>query len=431
MNSKKQILWLVMVLLPLAGCGGRQPQKAEWFIFVADGLPQPVLSSVAQEFQTLVGETASPGDVVHFISAPDHQPVAMIEVPSGGRNSRLKHPNVRGELPKLQELFTASDAQSSSQLELPSVPATVQALRRTEFPARIVLIGDPVYKDERYEGWAMGDSSVPTDGALASSTCPFHVATKLPTDAAIGWLTPSADWGDDNRHREAITRFYRLFAQQSGGKLVRITPSANSAFDIQGGTQIEEISPKNDGIGMRKVSNEVARQEVEVIAPPQPVEVAQVAATEAEQVLAAAEADHGQIAIAINWTSRDPNCDIDLYVRSKGASEELFYSRKQTSFGTLYRDVTSSGSASANASDYQKWEWAKIEHNRIGDLTIWLNSYSSTQPATVRVICVWQGVRYQKSYEIRGRGDGGEGGSWRSVNSSWRQVAWNNAWPRI
>lgn len=445
-------LW---VLLIFAGCSGdsssqdQMTSNSEWFVFVADGIDEDMRSEAAQGFQHLLGEEAIAGDVIHFIASPDQQPVASLIVPSGGRNSRLRHSEIRPKLAKIKPLFDGSRATGNLQLGLPAVPSVVNSLRNTTFSPRIILVGNPLYDDPQQQGWSMVGGYVPQDGALEAAECPFHASANFPEGSTISWLTPSGQWGAGERHRSEVKRFYQLFAQaKNQAAVVRFTAKGETAFSAGTFRPDSRVIAQNDGRQMRFVGQTTERREdvnvrkpvvvdVDASSPaPSPVTPSSrpnhQSSQEVEQLLQDAESDPTMIAIAINSASQDAHCDIDMYVSVAGKPEELCFRQKDTSFGHLFRDVTRSGSINKEADDYQNWEWAKLDHvEDIGDVTVWLNAFQSSKPATVRVICVWKGVRRQKTFTVDGPGNGGQNKDHRGGSSAWQQVTWDQSWERI
>ena len=422
-----------------SGCSTKSPHAtetaghAEWFLFLADGLPEPVLQSAAQQFQDLLSARAQPGDVIHLVSTPSHRPIASLVVPEGNHNARLRDSSVKAATRKLKALFTASSNRGSGQIQLPSVAATVRSLRRTEFPSRVVLIGSPIYDDPRQQGWSMTGGMVPTDGALGAEHSPFNNETNFPNGTQISWLSATTDWGDDPAHRDAVTRFNRLYLQTRNGQLTRMTADAETAFHF-GTTQFpSRVTPSREEPGVKFVAVQSDRESgpmderkltVEVDPPrPEPPASVQPPTSQAAQVevaLADAEANRDVIGLAINWESQDPSCDLDLYVTSRGETGELYFRQKETSFGRLFRDVTSSGTISGDGSNYQNWEWARINHNRWDDLTVWVNVYSSQKPATVRFIRVLNGQREERTFRFHPNPS--DAGAARDRSSLWWKV---------
>ncbi len=429
-------LFLATVLV-LVGCSQPEPtsntnaENTEWFVVISNGMPQTVMNETAQQLQELIGRHAVPGDVVHVISTPSHQCLASLEVPQGQFNSRLKNQGVRGELGRLKPLFEAQPTSDPGQLQIPRLSSTVCSLRRTQFPSRVIVVGTPIYHDPRQRGWSMTGGMVPTDGALNAQHSPFNTPTRFPEGTKISWLTPQSEWGEDAAHQESVQRFNRLYLQERGAALSRMTAEPGTAFRFDVPQFSEKLVPREEEPGMRFVSVHSARPdeppgratvEIPVKTPEGAVVVTQVD-NEVEELLADAEADTSTIALAINWESADPNCDLDLYVASAGSREEMCFRNKKTAFGELYRDVMRSGSLPGQGADFSNWEWAKVTHNRMEDLTVWINAYRTQKPATIRVIRVWNGRRKEHTLHLNAsQGNGGTQNTSRSQSSAWIKV---------
>lgn len=420
-NIKKTKSVALLALLLFTGCGGNSDSATtdgrtnrEWFVFVAEDTPKPVFMSVAQELENLVGSVAAPGDAVHVITAPKHNSVASVTIPAGERRTRLRDQQLRAELGKLKPILEASSAERSSQIQLPMVASTVRSLRSTNYPTKVILIGHPLYNDSRHAYWNMDNARVPSDGSLNSPLCPFNNGVDdFTKETELVWLAPSAEWGDDHAHRAAVVRFYRLFCQKNGATLAGFTTDPAAAFRVNHAQFDGSVTPEDDGVYMKVVSRESAP-------PPVPTEV--------QSFLAGIDEDH--IGLAINWTSQDRHCDVDMWVSSSGHADELHFRKKKTAFGELFRDVTRSGSITADAQQYQNWG-ARIEHDRIRDVTLWLNTFQASKPVTVRIICVWRGIGRELIVEMPAGGDGADNKERREESPAWAKVKWSPAWRRL
>ncbi|NOY42788.1 MAG: hypothetical protein GXP26_13260 [Planctomycetes bacterium] len=416
MESLRLKTLAVALTITLYGCGeALQPaQNQEWFFIVAEGLDAETRHEVGQQLQELVGTTCVENDVVHFILAPSQKPLASMTVPAGSRNRRLRSQEINGELRKLIPYFTTETATGSQQINLPAVPATVRSLRRTQFPARVIIVGTPIYDDPQQGYWSMADGKVPTDASLEAPNCPFHMGVvDFPGGTIAEWFPPTSRFGVDHVHEEAITRYYRLFFQKHKAKLTRLTSNIAIALDGSASQFSDTLSPQQNAELMRTVRLQISER--------QPRQSNKPVLEEAEQVLAAAEEANHEMAFAINWVSEDPSCDIDVHVRSAGCPEVLFFGNTETPFGKFFRDVQSSGSINGDSANYQNWEWVRIDHGRLEDLTIWLNAYRTAEPAQVRIIGVSKGRRYERNIQINGPGDGGRSED-RELSDAWYKV---------
>ena len=383
---------------------------------VNSGPPQDAKTrrEVGQRLQVHIGTTCAEGDVVHFLLTPGQEPLATMTVPAGNRNRRLRSQELGDGLRKLIPYLNAETATGSQQVNLPAVPATLRSLRRTQFPARVIIVGTPLYDDPRQGDWSMADGKVPTDAALEAPECPFNMGVvDFPEDTIVEWFTPTSKFGVDHVHEEAITRFYRLFFQKHKAELTHLTANIALALDGQASQFPDILLPQPSSELMRTARLETSER--------QPRQTNKPVLEEAEQVLEAAEEANDEMAFAIHWFSTDPRCDIDIRVRSAGCGEVLYFGNKETPFGKLFRDVLSSGSIDDDSADYQKWEWVRIDHGRLEDLTIWLNAYSTTKPAQVRIIGVSKGKRFERNIQINGPGDGGLSAD-RESSDAWHKM---------
>ncbi len=327
------------------------------------------------------------------------------------------------------------------QLSLPNLAASVRSLRRTEFPLRVVLVGSPIYREATQAGWSWENGVVPTDGAIGASSSPFRKLPSLPSDTEVSWIVPTVDWGTDELHRQAAIRFIRLLLQEQGAGLVRLTPDAELGFAFQEGQFAGQIAKRNGVAEMRQVSFTTARSE-EVPIKTLNVDVTESRAGEidpvasenasgaegspqsdAEAFLSQALLDPNKIGIAINWDSADQSSDVDLWISDDRYSGELSFQERNKEFGMLHRDVTSVGSLDAAAEEFKSWEWAEINHSELDRLGLWLDVYRTNHPVTVRVICVWQGERFENVFTIdTHRGDGASEHPNRSTSNAWLKV---------
>ncbi len=273
--QKYRRFWPALPAILLFGwmCSGSTPESQaehEWFVFVS----QSSVRSREVYLQVLTKE-AAPQDVVHLVH--NQSLVSTVMVPRGSEQSRLRNPKVKSQLPAIQKFFAGdiavSDADADNQLGLYEIPTTIRSLRQTELPCRILLVGSPIYHDEiRHAGWSMMEGVVPSDSALHLETSPFHGDSGFPNATEISWLVPTQHWGVDQAHREAVTRFQRLFVQERGGSLVRLTADPQSALNF-GMSQFDgEVKPIPGQPRMIQASFESVRVQPKRPAPA-PIEV--------------------------------------------------------------------------------------------------------------------------------------------------------------
>ena len=222
-----------VLLLLLWFCSGSaaqlQPQH-EWFVCVSQPNPQ------SRGLYLDILKAAAPGDVVHLVHRQEL--VTTLTVPAGTPQSRLRSQKLTDKMATIKEFFseqaTSSQASADSQPGLYEIPATIRAIRQTKLSCRVLLTGSPLYQDQqRNAGWSMEEGVVPSDSSLELASSPFYGKTDFPEGTQISWLIPTQQWGVDQAHREAVTRFQRLFIQTRGGTLVRMTADPHAALNFR------------------------------------------------------------------------------------------------------------------------------------------------------------------------------------------------------
>jgi hypothetical protein len=143
-----------------------------------------------------------------------------------------------------------------------------------------------------------------------------------------------------------------------------------------------------------------------------------------EAVFSDAEQNKGTIAVGVNWTSPDSACDLDLHLSSNGLPGELSFSNQETSWGKHFKDVTGASTIDPNVEDFQNWEWIRVDHARLHDLVLYLNAYSTTAPARVTIVRVWNGERKSRVIDFNvTEGDGGANHDNRRASPAWARIS--------
>ncbi|MEZ6063737.1 MAG: hypothetical protein R3C19_25590 [Planctomycetaceae bacterium] len=401
--KRKLKLTAIAVVAVICGCSTdteqptQQMPNHEWFVVIpSEGLPKDGLMEVGREFQNLIGKRAAPDDVVTLIRAPSHETVCSFRVPQGDAKLRLRDPAVKSILPDIRHVFAPETVNTAvvPRVRLPDLAAAISAGKKTSFSTRVVIFGSPLYSEPRYSDQNMRDGRFPSDGMLTEEYSPFNLDGRYPNGTLISWCVLQSQWGLHSQYEDEVTRFNRLLLQRQNATLVRVSSDVGMAFVFEN-PQFTDTVELRDEPAVMKTFNVVAKPAVQQTAS------RSNESADAEAVLSAAEQDIGTIALAIEWTSQDGDCDLDLWTESAGHREKMCYSHKKTAFGELYRDVLHSSHSISNPdADYRSMEWQTINHNRLEDLTVWINVYRSSQPAVVRVILVYNGERKDKTIEI-------------------------------
>ncbi|QDV81224.1 hypothetical protein [Planctomycetes bacterium TBK1r] len=377
---------------------------------------------------TYVAQQAVPGSWVHVAVGKQQSKLASLVVPEGSPRKRIRDRDLRTALTVIHDAFDRPDTTSQGQVNLPALAATVRKLRRTEYPCRVSIYGDPLYLNPEQQGYSHAPGKVTTDASIGYKHSPFQITPPLPKDTRVVWGTPDAAFGLDEQHRAAVRRFNALYIQSLGGSLLRTTEDTSLLFHYETPFAIDRIAAVNSEPGIAEVSVwSEAEEESEGIGTMKlrTKEINASRSETVEAVLTAAENDPRTIAIAINWTSADPSCDIDMYLTSNGLPGELFFDNQETTWGTHFKDVVRSETAGeVDVEDFKNWEWLKVDHARLHDLSLYLNVYRTEAPARVTIVRVWNGERKVRVIDLNvSEGDGGLGRNNRRATDAWRRVS--------
>ncbi len=363
----------------------------------------------------------------HVIWGPDHRHIASFDIPSATGPSRFRQ--LRKVLPRLHAAFDQVDREADGQVDLPDLAAAVNKQLTSETSCQVAIYGSPRYLNDDQDAFQHNLVYVTKDGSVGHELSPFQTTEKLPKDCLVVWVTPQVNYGYDANHEAAIRHFNGYYIQELGGRLLRTTDDLSLMFDFHAPPNAELLTKKDDSpgkfaaTGRRVVSGDETVQTIEFsqedfAVPGDGVD------NSPEMVLTAAEEDKGTIALAINWSSADPACDIDMWLASNGLAEELSFKNQEAGWGRHFRDVQTAATAPADTKDYRNWEWIQVDHARLHDLVLYLNVYRTTAPARVTIVRVWNGERKVRVIDLSiAQGDGGASRNNRRASGAWCHVA--------
>ncbi len=112
----KQCIGLMMgaalILSALQGCARKSAADSElphyeWFIVVADGMPELQRKQVLGEIEELITRRANPGDCIQLVAAPEHRLLVSFQVPEGSASARLRKPVMKDAIIELRRFALA------------------------------------------------------------------------------------------------------------------------------------------------------------------------------------------------------------------------------------------------------------------------------------------------------------------------------------
>ena len=278
-------------------------------------------------------------------------------------------------------------------------------------PLTVLLIGSPLYEDEKEPGFSMVDGCFPSDGHLQVSR-EQTVYGLNPGGAArstiVHWVYFGDPWISD-LHKEKISRFWTLYLERRGGQLITFCgdlPTALKGFregtsPARTPTKQWAVDSRNTKIEMLRVgrSVEVADWLTRDTLPPQPQHPPSTMV--------------GPLKIGIRWK---PEIDLDLYATPTSGAETLFFQHTRSPEGYYFKDHRSSPG--------REYEFIEFESPvDIREVEAFVNFYEGSCPdgPTGEVRIEFDGRIYAAAFSIAAR-HGNRGRSGRSQQEYWTRI---------
>ena len=236
-------------------------------------------------------------------------------------------------------------------------------------PVVLLLIGSPLYQDQKEPGFSMVDGYFPSDGHLQASRDKSIFGVSDTGAAHRSWVVHWVYFGDpwvSDLHKEKITRFWTLYLQRRGANLASFCgdlPTAMQGF-VQGPSLARtaphwSVNPQETKIEMLRIGREV--------------ELADWIERDSirQNPASAPSVMFGPMKIGIRWKD---NIDLDLYATPRAGAETLFFQHPRTLDGYYYKDHRSSPGR-----EYEFIEFEKSIDAR--EVEAFVNFYKGSCPA--------------------------------------------------
>lgn len=367
---------------------------------------------------------------------------------------------------------TSAELTNSALLRVPEFLDFLASSGSAE-PGGILLIGSPFVEYPTEPSFSMTGGvegpRVPSDGHLRAGvqTTPYGTVERKGRlrGAQISWCYGNENVWANELAKTVVTRFWVLFVAQQDATLVAFTPDLPSVFANLPKTGLPAVAsfalnPEDTKIEMRVVRprqvpawlpstdetpNVLAAAEALrrlIAASPQaevariqnaaqpsllprqstPPQQAAVAVTQpaarpvetARPVLNLAQPIGSQLDIGLMWTAR---VDLDLYVRARRDSHEIWFQKAQTPDGVLIKDWT-------QPNDQADFEWVKLNPGvRLDQVEVWVNLFKGPGPVTGRVAVHFENRSYTGSFTITApSGNGGVDAAARATSPYWTRL---------
>jgi len=460
MSRTLAVIYLFLGFFLPEGVLSQQPATRNFVIFCSPGLTKQQKDQVLIEFQRFVsgggGQKASrtkgmvPGDTIQVFDAVTlNQVTRPFQIPDSARTPNLQFKAAGQAISELRDFLKNAKADDA----LVKLPQLVSSFRQkvAAKDAEVLLIGSPLYHDDvaahdMRQGWL-------SDGYFAQepSVTVFSTTTKSGAlrNNAFRFCTLSDDiWATENKgsHQEMTQRFWSLFVNLCGGRLVSFQSDIPTAFqsllidDLQDLVSLNGYKPESDD-----------RMEVRssrTLLAPQPVteqtNAASTTSTSDEAAIdlsrpefswltsdaAAYRKAHpnkgnlpprGRVRVGLTWsTESNPTAtDLDLHVNAGDSGEELSFRKVSTRAGRHYKDFS-------NPKANHGFELVDLDGKASpNDLKIWVNAFAGRGPRgfTGEVRVLYEDQLFDYPFSITAKeGNGGEDSAKRASSRSWLQI---------
>ena len=329
-------------------------------------------------------ETLEPGESCLVFDAYRIHTLGAFTVPN---NPAYRHPKAKIQANGQMVAALLAFAKAAKAPQGESEPGVIGAIRLPQalaflgvnYPAAqesdIMLLGSPIYDDPGEKQFSMRRNYIPGDGHLRKSraTTPYgikgHETLLAKRRVHLGY--PDERWKHGDHHVFHVLRFWTLYIEGQGGKLVTFTGDMSTLFErikskapAPQHTYKAEATDKLEMIQLRPPSVERRASIYERPLSETPVSL---------QALDRAE----NVEVGITWECG--SCDLDLYGQSDPQATALSYLNTQTPEGEYFRDWTRSPRVS---NGYETLAFrVPID---LGALLLAVNFYNGSSPGGVK-----------------------------------------------
>ena len=285
-------------------------------------------------------------------------------------------------------------------------------LQQTNASTVALVLGSPLYQDEKETTFSMRRDYFPSDGHLLAtreqSVYGRAGVTNNLADISVFLGHLDEPWASD-LHRQKIGRFWNLFLSRQGATLGALTGDLPTIF----GALKQGLSGLDGTAGVRPI--DASANKIEMIRVMREVPLSDFITRELPS-------DHrppppttsvGPMKIGIRWTG---DIDVDLYAKAASRSEVLYFDHTEVEEGYYYKDHRSSPDR-----EYEFIEFTQPV--RVHDVLASVNFYQGRSPGGVRgeVRVEFEGRIYAGRFQLTAeRGNRGRAG--RGQEPYWQEI---------
>lgn len=460
---KKLFRLLALLCICSSNCHSAPPPSGRNFvIFCSSSLSEADRNQVFIDLQKFVagggGQKADPakgmvpGDSIQLFNARSLKEIgAHFVLPPAAKTPALQFSAAKDLVGKFGK-FLKETKPEDSPVDLPKIVSSFRE-KVVAQKAEVLLIGSPLYHDDvaahdMREGWLSDGYFTQEPSVTVFSTTARNGALR---NSGIRFCTLSDDiWKTENKgsHQEMVRRFWGLYINQCGGKLLSFQTDISTAFhalvvgDLPDITEANayKINPDDKQMEVRSsrtiLKPKVTTAEEGNIATQAVVgseSLIDLSSVEFSWLTGDAQAyrrihpgpkdlpNKGKVLIGLVWdTTKNPQgTDLDLHVREPGSKLDLAFNMTKSPLGRHFKDFSN-----ANAS--HGFELVDIDvatHPK--DLEIWVNLYGGHSKSgfsgEVRILFAGKLYTYPVTFKATEGTNGIEKPS-RDKDSAWVQV---------
>ena len=346
--------FLLVLALLLAGAGcqpaapANQSRHVRYIVGISPFLDERANDEVFRHLVRLLLEDMPLNSSLWLYDAYHVRTITQIEIPNvrAFESDRTRANQFAGPIQQLKS-FLASPKERPKVADLDFARAVrfpqfmdfvAENLNTTNGSVVTIVLGSPLYLDEKEPAFSMVEGYFPSDGHLLATREKSVFGLKdagnhLP-EVGVHWGYFGDPWTND-LHRQKVGRFWNLFLNSQGARLETFTDDLPTVFNaVRGRTEADGSRGNNDQI-------DPAQTKIEMLRISRDVGVA-------DWITRDLPADHrpppptnfvGPMKIGIRWQG---DIDLDLYARPSRNAETLFFQHTRSPAGFYFKDHRSS-----------------------------------------------------------------------------------------
>ncbi|MBI1177032.1 hypothetical protein GC207_06285 [bacterium] len=283
-------------------------------------------------------------------------------------------------------------------------------LNQTNAAVITIVLGSPLYLDEKEPGFSMVDGYFPSDGHLLASRDKSVYGRRDCANSLRNVVVHFGYFGDpwaSELHRQKISRFWNLFLKTQGAQLASFTGDLPTIFNaVRSGesasrTDQDELDPSQTKIEMLRITRDMGM---------------------ADWITRELPANHrspppttmiGPMKIGIRWQG---DIDLDIYAQARPDAERLFFQHTRAPEGYFYKDQRTSPDR-----EYEFVEFT--EPVDVREVRAAVNFYEGHMPDGTRgeVRIEFQGRIYTGRFEMPAE-HGNQGREGRNQEEYWTKI---------